>query len=258
MNEKRWALIGKVLVIFSIAVGLILGLFQLTDRLRAPSVFAVVEFRRDHTNPQILDNLKERIETKKLLDLIETRKKKGETPDKILQAIKTAVSKKELGEFDDLIIDMDFSGLRTMMEFEVGNNGSSLAKDVRLILPGDGVAEIIEHLGGKQSKKIDWSDQIPLGDIRPKAKLGVKVWPKSMIFASFNLTNPAIVHSGGTGKVMEAHSFYGWDADLVAWFVARGLIFQVISAAVALTIIIMIVWFAIRRGYVVLRPAKHP
>lgn len=153
---------------------------------------------------------------------------------------------------------MDFSGLRTMMEFEIGNNGSSLAKDVRLILPGDGVAEIIEHLGGKPSKKIDWSDQIPLGDIRPNAKLGVRVWPKSMIFASFNLTNPAIVHSGGTGKVMEVHGFYGWQADLAAWFVARGLIFQVISSAVALTIIIMIIWFAIRRGYVVLRPARHP
>jgi hypothetical protein len=211
----------------------------------------------DYTNPKILDMLKERIETNRLLGLIGERKKKGETSDKILKTIENMASKREGMEFDELIIDMDL-GFRTMMEFEIENNSSSLAKDVRLILPGDGVAEIVEHMGGKPPKKIDWSDQLPLGDIRPKAKLGAKVWPKSMILASFNLTNPAIVHSGGTGRVMEAHRFYGRGADLAEWFIVRGLIFQVISASVVLTIIVMIIWFALRRGYIVIRPTKRP
>jgi hypothetical protein len=256
MNEKRWALIGKVLAIFSTAIVITGGLLTLLDRLSGPSVFAVVDIRMAYTNPKVLDTLKQRVETKKLLELIEARKKKGEKQDTILKGIETAVTEKDVGPFDDWIIDMDF-GLRTMMEIEIENNGSSLAKDVRLILPGEGVAEIAERWASKPSKRIDWSDEIPLGDIRPKAKLGVRVWPKSIIFGSFNLINPAVVHSGGTGKVMELHSFYGWQADLATWFLARGLLFRAISISVGLTVIVIIIWFAIRRGYIVLRPAKH-
>lgn len=259
MGEKRWAFIGKILTIASATTALILTGLQLNDRLRTPSVYGIVEIHNYHINPKIRDMFEERIKTNSLLNFIESQKKKGETPNKILEHVKNmAVEEKDDKLFRNF--DLEMSVGRIIMIFNIKNDSSSLARDVKLILPGDGKAEVSE--GGivkTDSKRIDWSGQIPLGDVRPKGSLEVIVWPKSMLFADIDLVNPAIVHSGGTtGKLMELRSFYGWDADFVMWLLTRGRIFQVASISAVITLIVTLIWLAIRRGYIVLRPTKRP
>jgi hypothetical protein len=258
MNEKRWALIGKILAIASATGAIILTGLQLNDRLKTPSVYGVVEIHNYHINPKIRDMFEQRIETKSLLNLIEAQKKKGETPNKILEQVKNMASE---AEGDKLFrnLDLEMSVGRVIMVFNIRNDSSSLGRDVKLILPGDGKAEVSEvGIVRTDSKRIDWSGQIPLGDVRPKGSLEVIVWPKSMLFADIGLVNPAIVHSGGTGKLMELRGFYGWDADLVMWLLNRGRIFQVALASAVITFIVILIWLAIRRGYIVLKPTKRP
>jgi hypothetical protein len=198
----------------------------------------------------------QRIEKKPLLDLISTRQKKGEPANKIIDAINDIASGKD--KFLTLGLDMEFVLSRMMMVFQIKNDGLSLAREVKLVLPGEGQAEISEATGiSATAKRVEWSGQIPLGDIRPKGNIEVRVWPKSMLFANFDLINPAIVHAGGTGKIMELQGFYGWDADHVAWFLARGRAFHVIFAVVLVVGILTMLWWALRRGFIVLKPTKR-
>jgi len=256
MNEKRWAFVGKILALLATVLTLTLGAFQLTDRLTTPSIFAIVEFRNDYISPRIRDMFHDRIETKTLLDSIKARRKKGESPNRILEAIEDSLSEaKENRIASDL--EMDFSLFRTMMVCTVVNDGSSLLREVKLVLPGEGQAEVSEKWASSQTKRLEWFGQVPLGDVRPKATVEVKVWFKTMLIGNIDFVNPAIVHAGGTGKVMELRSFYGWDVDAVAWFVARSLLFRVVIVASMITVLILLFWLAMRRGYIVLKPAKR-
>ena len=143
MGEKRWAFIGKILTIASATTALILAGLQLSDRLKTPSIYGIVEIHNYHINPKIRDMFEERIETKSLLNLIEVQKKKGEAPNKILEHVKNMAGEEKADKlFRNL--DLEMSAGRIIMFFNIRNDSSSLARDVKLILPGDGKAEVSE------------------------------------------------------------------------------------------------------------------
>lgn len=256
MNEHRWAQLGKILAILAAITTVTLGGFQLIDRLKSPTVYGIVEFHNHYIHPRFIEMYEQRIENKSILDLISARRKKGDPPNKIIDAINDMASGKD--DFLKLGLEMEFALARMMMVFHIKNDGSSLVREVKLVLPGEGQAEILE-VGdiSLNAKRVKWIGQIPLGDIRPKGNIEVIVWPKVMLFGNIASTNPAIVHAGGTGKIMELQGFYGWDADLVAWFLARGHTFQIIFTVVLIAGVLAMFSCALRRGFIVLKPKRE-
>lgn len=246
MTERIWSLIGKILSVLLTAVTLIYIFFQLTDRFKVPSLYGTVEFQNCSIHPKIRDMMKERIETKFLSSLIDEQKKKGKSAKKILEAIETNISDNKKIQFD-VDLNLNQLELRPMILVKILNNGSQLARDVKLILPSKGIAEISEV--GLTEKTTDWSGQVLIGDIRPDARIEVKVWPESLYLPNLQLIKPAIVHSNGTGKLMEVHRLYGWDADVVAWFLTRTRTSRLVTFLILLTGIATVVWLAIRRRH---------
>lgn len=139
---------------------------------------------------------------------------------------------------------------------EVTNNSGEVAKDVRLIIPGSGKADIsVRPLGSFDLSKsaVDWKQEIPLGSIPPNGRVQLLVWPDESLFLTFFGVNAGVVHDKGSGVVREAHEFFGWDADLVAWFLGQTAVTRYSLGLLALAILIAPVWLLRRRGYVVSR-----
>lgn len=248
MDEPRWAFVGKILAYLVAITTIIIGGFQLIDRLKSPTIYGVYEYGYYNINPKHRDMIKGRIESKVILDLIKKRRQKGEPASKIVEAIEDILSE----EMSDLRLDLDLKiGHSTMIVFHIRNGGSSLAREVKLFLPGSGHADISESteygVVSTSAKEIDWSGHILLGDLPPKGHLQVRIWPKDIFISEFN---PTIVHAGGTGKIMQLQRFYGWDADLVAWFIAKGRPFQVGVIVALVAAFGAFFWFASRRGYI--------
>lgn len=249
MDEPRWAFVGKILAYLVAITTIIIGGFQLIDRLKSPTVYGIYEYRYYNINPKHRDMIKNRIESKIILDLITNRRQKGESSSNIVGAIEDILSE----EMSDLLLDLDLKMRHSpMIIFHIRNGGSSLAREVKLFLPGSGQADISESteygvVSSSSAKEIEWSGQILLGDIPPKGNLEVRIWPKDIFILEFN---PAIVHAGGTGKIMQLQNFYGWDADLAAWFIAKGRPFQVGVTVSLVAVFGAFFWFASRRGYI--------
>lgn len=251
MNEKRWAFAGKILVPISLIIGITLGGAQLIDRLKTPTVIGIVEYRKYDINPKLRDMIEAGIEKKTLLNIIKSRRQNNESPNKIIKAIEDIALDNNSDYFLPLDLRFDSSD---MIIFYIKNDSTSLARQVRLILPGEGQAEIKEpDVVGSTKKRVEWSEQILLGDIRPKGNLEVRIWPKDFFYIA---PNPAIVYAGGMGEIMQLQKFYGWDADLASWFLAAGRYFQVGVVVSFLAVILAIFWFASRRGHITINLRK--
>ena len=181
MNEKRWAFIGKILALLVALITVVLGLLQLVDRITTPRVYAIVEFRDDYVSPKIRNMFDERIETKTLLGSIKARREKGELPTKILEAIEDIISESKKDKiFDEL--DLNLMTSRVVMFCTVKNDSTSLVREAKLVLPGEGQAEISEAtIMSPEVKRLNWSGQIVIGDMRPKSTVEVKegFWGRS-------------------------------------------------------------------------------
>jgi hypothetical protein len=256
MKEKMWAYIGKGIVFLGVVIGLILGILQLNDRLQNPSVFGVGEIHDYSLNPKIKELYDSRIKKEALTFAIKEHKKKGESADKILTEIEnsTILSK---SFFPNLELDQYTSFSPIVIHFIIYNKGADIAREVKLILPGEGSALFRERaLVGTTPKSIDWTSEIPLGDLRPQATLEVSIWPKLMIAPNLASINPAIIHSKGIGKVFENRSFFGWGANCAFWFASHGVMTQAILLAALIFLVALPLFGAFKLGYIVLKPLK--
>jgi hypothetical protein len=257
MNQKHWAFIGKLLAFLVAVITLILGLLQLVDRFAGPTVYAVVEFRNDYVSPAIRNMIDQRIDTKTLLLSMKARKEKGEPPKKVLEAVEDMISQSKT---DSIVneVDLNLTMSRTVMFCTVKNDSASLVREVKLLLPGEGQAEISElPMAGSGVKRVDWAGQRTICDMRPNSAMEVKVWLKGILFGDISLVNPAVVYVGGTGKVVELRNFYGSGADMAAWFMAHSRLFRVTVVCSILAVIGVLGLVAFRWGYIVLKPEKQ-
>ena len=51
--------------------------------------------------------------------------------------------------------------------------------------------------------------------------MDVLIWPEEELFVSLTDETAAVVYSDGSGVVRQMRGFYGWDADLVTWFLSQ-------------------------------------
>jgi len=261
MNEKYdkyFASLGKIITFLGIVVGLILAVFQLIDRFQTPTVYGVGEIHDYYLNPKIRELFNSRIRKAEIITSIEELKKKGKTSGEIIDDIKESEFPVK-SPFHTIELDQYASFVPKILEFNIYNKGPDIARDVRLMLPGEGTAEITEEMSMTSSspKRIDWVNNISLGDVRPQGVLRVVAWPKMTLAPNLSYIKPALVHSKGYGKIMEQRSFYGWGADLAAWwFLSLGVIARIFFTSVLVFVFGLLLYLAWRRGYVVFKPKR--
>jgi hypothetical protein len=257
--DKYFASLGKIIAFLGIVVALILGVFQIIDRFQTPSVYGVGEIRDYYLNPKIRESFDSRIRKDEIITSIEELKKKGNTPSQILEVIKKSDFPAK-SPFHGLELDQYAAFSPKILEFTIYNTGSDIARDVRLMLPGEGTAEICEQMAMTVSspKRIDWVKDISLGDIRPQGVLRVLVWPKLTIAPNLSYIKPALIHSKGYGKIMEQHCYYGWGSDLAAWwFLSLGQMARIFLISVVVLIFGSLLNVACKRGYIVFKPKNN-
>jgi hypothetical protein len=191
-----------------------------------------------------------------LISGIQAKKKQGESAQAILNLIETSkLPEKSLFENFEL---MPYIDLRPMqVTITVKNNGSDIARDVKLMFPGEGIAEVEEvAIASTTAKKISWNGKIPIDDIRPQGTVEIRIWPKAIIFPNLSNLNPTIIYSKGSVKVRDVRSFYGWDADLLFWFISLSMFLQAGLVVLFFTLIFGCLYIAWRRGHIVVKPNK--
>lgn len=256
MKEVIWAKIGKIIVFAGVVVGLIVGAQQIFDRLQSPKMVAAGEVQYYHLNPKIKELFIAKINKGLLISSIQAKKKQGESAQAILNLIETSkLPEKSL--FDNFEL-MPYTDLRPMqVTITVKNNGSDIARDVKLMFPGEGIAEVEEvAIASTTAKVISWNGNIPIDDIRPQGTVEIRIWPKAMIFPNLSNLNPTITYSKGSVKVRDIRSFYGWDADLVFWFISLSMFLQACLVVLFFTLIFGCLYIAWKRGHIVLKPIK--
>jgi hypothetical protein len=184
--------------------------------------------------------------------MIGAQEGKSESASKILTSVKERLTEKN---------DFDFrSGLDAVIDAKVihvvvRNDGDEVANDVRLVLPGSGRAEISE-IGYFDVRKptLAWNKVLQIGPVRPHTNVEVLVWPEESTFMGLLGVNAAVIHAGGSGRVKYPHSFVGWDADVVAWFVSQAWFVRYGLGFLAAALLAVVIRLLARRGYIVLRP----
>jgi hypothetical protein len=78
------------------------------------------------------------------------------------------------------------------------------------------------------------------------------LWPQGQLFSS--KFNPGISHAQGSGVTRRLHGFYGWDSDLVDWFLNLPVEVRYSAPIIGVAILALTILSLIRRGYFVLRP----
>lgn len=249
-DNRLWATIGRVLALLGTITGLILGTSKVIHLFRGPSLVGVIETRDYRVDPKTQELFEKAISGEYLSSLISRMRGKRETSGKILEAVENELK-------EDRVKGLAFGYLNilrpgTELRITVQNNGSEVAQDVRVILPGKGKAQV--HVRGiidLTTELIDWSRSIPLGDIPPKGVVLVNAWLDGMNLFELVPIRSALVHSKGGGTLREAYLFHGWGADIVHWYLELGSTLQVGSIVLVCAFFGLPIWFAMRRGYVV-------
>lgn len=252
-SEHTWATVGKALTAAATIVGLILGVIQIADALSGPQVIAIVEKRENVLAPKFREEFAQNVARSDLKKMIEEREKKREPAAKILEAIKERVSK------DDDLSFLNFDSLvnSTAWHVTILNKSDEVAKDVKIVFPGAGKVDIVEGAYGTfdgEKKPSEWKREISVGSVPPRATVQLLIWPDEGLAATLFGADIGLMHDGGSGVVRQWQKFYGWDAELVTWFLSQSAVFRWVLAGGAGLFLAVVIWFLFRRGHLVLRP----
>lgn len=251
-NQKLWAAIGRILAAAATLVALVLGLFQLTDRFSSVKLEAFAEIHDIGLHPSVANELKESIAIDYLKSFISARREQKKAEPEILTDIE-----KELDDPTMRDIRVTRAQLRVLRSSElrvvIDNRGSEVARDVRLVLPDAGTAEIRESFGD-DGNPVEWRGHVLVGDVRPGARVQVKVWPKDRWWTSVPSLKPALTHSGGSGRFLDVYSFYGPIPAFWAKVVGLPIWAQWILGLAFVVLFAWTVRVLMRRGHIVLRP----
>ncbi|HYI07673.1 MAG TPA: hypothetical protein VEK57_01260 [Thermoanaerobaculia bacterium] len=248
-SEERWAVIGKLLAGFGTAAVLVLTILQIRQMIGGPSVVAVFDDRYHVPSPRLRETLKDSISRQELATFVGADRDAKEA----VRYISDIASRK--------VTDMDIAavygqtGVSCAWHVSIHNESDEVAKDVRLLVPGTGKYENLDCDCGTAdiSKPLqEWKDEIALGSIAPNGNVQLMLWPQGEPFRT--KFNPGISHAQGSGVTRRLHGFYGWDSDLVDWFLNLPIEVRYSMPVIALLILGVTILSLIRRGYFVLRP----
>lgn len=255
LRESEWAWIGKGLAAVATLVGVVVGLLQIGQTLSGPQINAVVSIQRGYLSPKVRQALKERTERSAILEYIEESQKNSETPATVLESVKARL--KEPDKADDAWWATRAATGSTYLHVVIQNASDVVAKDVRLILPGKGTAETSETgYFDSDAPAVRWDKELQIGALRPESRVEILVWPEEPLLFGLYGVNAAVTHAGGSGRVRYLQSFYGWDADLVAWFIAQPWFIRHTIAAFAALLLVIAFRFLLRKGFINFRPRR--
>ncbi len=249
MTERRWAVIGRIITYGGGLVTLILALVQLGERFIGPNLTGVYASYLAALNPHIEDELKERIEGSEITNLITKSQEKEEPPDKIVADIQKLLNDSEERGRRDLLTELSLRNFRYLVTLQIQNQGTQLATNVRVLLPGRGTAKISER--GPyflDAESLRWNREISLGDIRPGGEMHLQIWPDDIGFGVLQTDKPALVSNEGAGKLQEALIFYGWGASAMRSFLSAPFSLKLVSFFVLLLVLLVPVWLLVRSG----------
>jgi hypothetical protein len=252
-SEQTWASVGKVLAAAAAIVALVLGLIQISEALSGPQVIAIVEERQNVLTPEHRERLDVHVSRTELEKLISDREGAKESSTKILHAVKEYLKKEN--HLSLLNLESVFDS--TAWHVTIFNKSSKVAKDVKVIFPGRGKVDIIEGAYGSvdmDQPPTAWKKEITVGSVPPRATVQLLIWPDRAAYATMADAEIGLVHDGGSGVVRKSLNFYGWDAELIAWFLAQSIITRSTLVVGLLLLFGLLIWTLYKRGYLVLRP----
>jgi hypothetical protein len=251
-REQTWAAVGKLLTGLSTVSALVLGAIQIRQTVGGPDLTVVVSEQEYPMSPDLRKRLQECTPRGDLNGLIAAGEEAKDAPEKTLETVKLRLSKPR--DINDVVM-RDIGLPKKLFALEVINKSSSLAKEVRIVLPGTGSADVSETSYFDFSiPPVQWKGELNVGTIRPRSTLHVLVWPSGGSSLDFYPLNAAVYHSTGGGTVRILRTFYGWDADLVAWFLDQSWEIRYGSAGAGLLTVALGFLLAWRRGHLVIRP----
>jgi hypothetical protein len=256
-SEHTWASVGKVLTAATAVVGLAVGLIQIGSALSGPDIVAIVEQRENVLPPKLRDELTTNIPRGDIKSMIDEGQKKKESPQKVLQSIKERVEKED--KLSSALFSLDALMNSTAWHITILNKSDEAAKDVRILFPGSGKADVIEGAIRRfdiDKKQIEWTKEIPIGSVPPNGTVQLLVWPEDALSSLLGV-DIGLVHDGGSGVVRRWQKFYGWDSDFVAWFLAQSFVVRWVLTIIVALLIAVFVWKLYRRGHLVLRPPRR-
>lgn len=223
VTEQFWSKTGKLLTGVGTIIGLTLGGMQLWHSVHGPSVVAVVDRQSNVLPPNVRDRLKTSFTREDLTRIIEASEKRHDPETKTLSELKGAIGKPK-SDLDVAFLDLDSFLSSTAWHVTVTNHSGEVAKDVKLILPGSGKADVSESPFGffnARKQPAEWKKELAIGTIPAHGRVDLLVWPDEGLLFSLTEQNMAVLHGDGSGIVRHMQHFYGRDADLIAWFVVQ-------------------------------------
>jgi hypothetical protein len=233
-------IIGGVSVILTIIV----SAWNLTERFRGPKLRAAMLQGEAIMSPLDIPSLHIGAAAKRFVEQY------GTNDSQLATSLRLTVSETN---FPGRTAHIEIG--RRWVQIDIFNFGSQTAAGVRVLMAGEGKAEIFEHHEQFSKSAIDWKNSVAIGDIRPGAHVVCRLW-NTNISSIFGANSPAVQYDKGTVTIRETRMFFGWDSDLVAFFLelpswlrwALGLGFVVVVFGLFVV--------AVRRGYIVLSPMK--
>jgi len=230
-------------------IGVTLGGMQLWRSLHGPNLVVVIDSEDNVYAPKVREHLRTSFTHDELTQAIAQSEKAKDRPAVTLTKLKEKIEQPK-SDFEVSLIDLRYSVSPKGWHLGITNDSSSVAKDVKLVLPGMGMADIFEaNLVRFDSGKppIEWNRELQIGTIPSHGRVDVLIWPDDVPLPSLTDENTAILYSDGSGSIRQMRHFYGWDADFVNWFLLQPGYFRYGSLLILMTGITGVVIWRKRR-----------
>jgi hypothetical protein len=237
-KQNTWVLAGKMGAVIITLGAVITSWGSIRSLLERDPLVAVYTIEQVVVSPAMRETWRARVPRQELQAVVSQLEKEGFPPEQILAQIKQRF---EQTKTDDN--DLQLFGLNAVNRFswtiQVMNKSDVVLKDVRIAVSGGGRADISDFpcaYFDMVEPPGKWKQEIVLGSIPPHSITWLTVWPEG---TTSTVLSPKIgvTYAGGTGVVRELHHFYGWDADLVFWFLEQNAIFRYSAATLPLLVV---------------------
>lgn len=246
MNNQGWALIGKIGTVVAILVGVATLFFNIYDRSRGPNIDGFVRYSEYPLSPSLADKFKPSPSLQTVSNILCQSVAKGNSITNALSDIQILWSS-DLASLNIKLYEMNNM---LLVHATIINNGSDIARDVRLAYTGSGMAQIVRGPGLKDDA-FQWTNSVPIGDIIPQGQADVLIWPMGIS----SIITPqgeglTIVYSTGIGKIYPIREFWGRFAEWSFRFDRQSLVSKIIDYLAVLFVLFFLVRMAVKKGFV--------
>jgi hypothetical protein len=226
-TQKRRAGIRKLLTVLSVLVAVVTlpqGIIQLVQFVRGPSLGGTIQTIYAPATSEsdalvTLITIRQRV-----LNYIKDGHQKGLSDNQILKGIEDDLNSRPVTADQERQLGVEVTAGTMMYSFVIWNHGGQVARNVQLVLAGQGRAQISEWpqfdpralMFQTNAPFIEWKHSIPIGDLPAKGVRAVRVWA-NYFYASFDPSVPQVTFDNGVASFWQVRNFWGPLADIAAW-----------------------------------------